>query len=360
MTFEEIINGDNFDKNQIITMLTATGDDRKKLFEKANEIKKKYVGNKVYFRGLIEYSNICAKNCYYCGIRRSNENVSRYCLSEEEVIGAARFAYEKNYGSVVIQSGELSSPDFVNRIDRLIKEIKKLSNGTLGMTLSLGEQTEETYKRWFDSGAHRYLLRIESSNRELYQKIHPNDSLHSYDTRLKTLELIKKLGYQVGTGVMVGLPFQTIDHLVDDLLFMRDFDIDMCGMGPYIEHKDTPLYEFREGLMPLNERMELTIKMIASLRIIMKNINIASTTALQAIDKVGREKGIMVGANIIMPNITPGKYRDNYLLYENKPCTDEEAEDCVTCLEARIHMAGAEIGYGEWGDSKHFVEKNGF
>jgi len=358
MNFDLLLNNNTFSQEEIILLLNSKDENRKKLFEKAAEIKKEYVGNKVYYRGLIEFSNICAKDCFYCGIRKSNKEVNRYCLSDDEVISAAQFAYDLKYGSVVLQSGEISSPDFIKRINNLIKQIKKLSNNQLGITLSLGEQSEDTYKLWFDSGAHRYLIRIETSNRELYKKIHPNDENHRFDTRLKNLELIKKVGYQTGTGVMVGLPYQTMEDLANDLIFMRDFDIDMCGMGPYIEHKNTPLYETKDSLMPLNDRMDLTLKMIASLRIIMKDINIASTTALQAIDKIGREKGIMVGANIIMPNITPGKYRDNYLLYENKPCTDEEAEDCVKCLEARIHMAGAEIGYGEWGDSKHYKNRN--
>jgi biotin synthase len=355
--FNKILEKENLNKEDLICLLNAKDNDRKLLFEKSAEIKQKYVGNKVYFRGLIEYSNICYKNCLYCGIRAGNKDLIHYTLSDEEVINAAKFAFENNYGSVVLQSGEIESSAFTEKIDKLIWEIKKLSDSKLGLTLSLGEQSEETYKQWFKSGAHRYLLRIETSNQELYSKIHPHNSKHSFEKRLVALNTLKRLGFQAGTGVMIGLPFQTIENLAEDLLFMKEFDIDMCGMGPYIEHKQTPLYEFRDKLLPLNERFDLSLKMIAVLRIVMKDINIASTTALQAIDPIGREKAIKIGANIIMPNITPGNNRDNYLLYENKPCTDEEVEDCKTCLEARLHFAGAEIGYGEWGDSKHFANK---
>ena len=156
---------------------------------------------------------------------------------------------------------------------------------------------------------------------------------------------------------MIGLPFQTIEHLADDLLFMKEFDVDMVGMGPYIEHHDTPLYQFRSELMPVQERFNLALKMIAVLRIIMKDINIAAATALQAIDPLGREKAVKVGANVIMPNVTPGLFRNDYALYENKPCTDEQPEDCGGCLDARIQLADGEIGYGEWGDSKHFFKR---
>ncbi|PKP17045.1 MAG: [FeFe] hydrogenase H-cluster radical SAM maturase HydE [Bacteroidetes bacterium HGW-Bacteroidetes-21] len=357
MNIRSIISNDNYSREEILYCLNSQGDDELALLEAGGRIRKQFVSNKVYLRGLIEYSNICAKNCFYCGIRRENKTVGRYCLSDENVLDAARFAMAKNYGSIVIQSGELSSPDFVKRIEQLIREIKRMSDGNLGITLSLGEQTEETYQKWYDAGAHRYLLRIEASNPTLYKKLHPDDPLHSYETRVNVLQTIKKVGYQTGTGVMIGLPFQTMEDLADDLCFMRDIDIDMCGMGPYVEHKETPLFQYRDQLMSQNDRLSLTLKMIATLRIMMKNINIASTTALQAINKEGRAQGILAGANILMPNITPGKFRDSYLLYENKPSTNEEAEDSTSSLEAIILHAGAEIGYGVWGDSLHYKSK---
>ncbi len=353
----KLIENSFLSKEELVLLLQAKNEDRAYLFEQSKRIKEQYVGKKVYFRGLIEYSNVCIKNCFYCGIRRDNKKLERYTIKDEEVLDAARFAYEKNYGSIVLQAGENSSKFYTKHITYLIKEIKKLSNGKLGITLSLGEQSEDTYREWFEAGAHRYLLRIETSNKELYQKLHPNDKLHDYETRKQLLYTIKNIGYQLGTGVMIGLPYQTLKDLASDLQFMREMDIDMCGMGPYIEHKETPLYQQKNTLLPLKERYDLTLKMIAILRIMMKDINIASTTALQAIDPIGREKAITIGANIIMPNITPKKYRDKYFLYENKPCSDEDAEDCVKCLEMRIKYAGGEIGYGEWGDSIHYINK---
>ena len=260
---------------------------------------------------------------------------------------------------MVIQSGERTDKVFIKKVTGLLHKIKELSSGKLGITLSMGEQTEKTYLEWFEAGAHRYLIRIETSNRELYYKIHPQNAGHDFDKRLEALRLLRKTGYNVGTGVMIGLPFQTIDDLAGDLLFFREMDIDMAGMGPYIEHKDTPLYQYRDVLMPKKERFYLSLKMVAVLRILMKDINIAATTAMQTLDRQGREKALKVGANIIMPNLTPVKYREGYLLYEDKPCLNEEASECRNCLEARIHIAGSEIGYGEWGDSKHFARRTG-
>jgi biotin synthase len=354
---DNILSKELLDKEDLISLLAANAEDTKKIFAKSAEIKEKYVGNKVYFRGLIEFSNVCGKNCYYCGIRSGNKNVERYNLSDEEILDAAKFAYENHYASIVLQSGEIITEAFAQRMEYLLKEIKKLGNDQLGITLSLGEQTEHVYKRWYDAGAHRYLLRIESTNKQLFKRIHPDNENHSFETRLNCLFNLRKVGYQVGSGVMIGLPFQKLEDLADDLLFIREFDIDMVGMGPYIEHPDTPLYEYRNQLLPKQERLNLALKMIAVLRIMMKDINIAAATALQAIDPMGREKAVKIGANIIMPNITPGKYRNSYKLYENKPCTDENPDDCTQCLDARISMTGNVIGYDEWGDSKHFLKR---
>ncbi len=349
----EILNQAILTRDDLTLMLNSEGKDRIMLFNKSAEIKQQNIGNKVYYRGLIEFSNICAKDCLYCGIRRSNKEVERYNLSDNEIIDAARFALDNNYASIALQSGELESQAFTERISSLLRKIKEVSDGKLGITISLGEQSENTYKEWFEAGAHRYLLRIESSDPVLYGKIHPDNDLHRFERRVNCLRILQKVGYQTGTGVMIGLPGQTIEQLANDLLFIRDMDIDMVGMGPYIEHANTPLAELKNKLS-LQERFDLSLKMIASLRILMQDINIAAATALQAIDPLGREKAIKIGANIIMPNITPGMYRDSYSLYENKPCTDDAAEDCKGCLEARLSMADADIGYGEWGDSPHY------
>lgn len=357
MGVKEILEKKILDREDLIGLLDAQAEEKKLLFQKANEVKLRELGNKVYFRGLVEFSNICGKDCYYCGIRKSNRAARRYNLSDAQILEAARFAYSNNYGSVVLQAGELESPAFTQRIETLLREIKKLSEGRLGITLSLGEQSRDVYQRWFEAGAHRYLLRMETSNPELYQKIHPGDSLHDFRNRLDCVHVLQDLGYQAGTGVMIGLPFQDAGHLADDLLFMRNLDVDMVGMGPYIEHRDTPLFQYRDQLMPIRDRFELALKMVAVLRILMKDINIAAATALQAIDPLGREKAVKAGANIIMPNITPGKYRNDYALYENKPCVDEEPEECKNCLDIRVQLADGEIGYGQWGDSKHFYRR---
>jgi biotin synthase len=355
---EEILKQDYFGREEIAYLLSAGESDCAAIFNKAAATKKEFVGNKVYFRGLIEYSNYCTKNCLYCGIRSGNSRYARYEMTDDEVLAAARYAWENGFASIVIQSGERNDEKFVLKIEQMVSAIQSMARNELHITLSLGEQTPETYRRWFQAGAHRYLLRIEVSNPELYRKLHPNDSQHTYQNRIDALKALREIGYQVGTGVMIGLPFQTVSDLAGDLIFFRDFDIDMVGMGPYIEHKDTPLYEFRNELLPLRERFNLSLKMVAILRIMMKDINIAATTALQAIDPVGREQALRVGANVIMPNLTPTKYRQGYLLYENKPCLDEEAEACKGCLEVRIQMAGDTVAYGEWGDSKHFAKRS--
>lgn len=353
-----ILTKDAISSSDILRFLQCEGDELPELLQAGGAIKKLYVGNRIYLRGLIEFSNVCQKDCLYCGIRRSNNLVQRYSLTDDDVLKAARFADENRFGSIVLQSGENSSPAFVNRLTNLISQIKKNSDGRLGITLSVGEQPEMVYREWFEAGAHRYLLRIETTNQLLYSKIHPQDPQHDFKKRLDCLYSLQTIGYQTGTGVMIGLPFQTVDDLVNDLLFFQQFGIDMVGMGPYIEHTDTPLYALRDELMPVRKRFDLTLKMIAVLRILMKDINIAATTALQAIDPFGREKGIMAGANVMMPNITPGFYRNNYRLYDNKPCVDEEPEMCAGCLDARIAMADGEISYGEWGDSIHFERRN--
>ena len=350
----DILNRESFSKEDIIALLKCEGEDKTALFAKSSMVRDEYIGRKVWFRGLIEFSNVCGKDCLYCGIRKGNKNLERYNLADEEILAAAKFADDNRYGSIALQSGELSSPVFTSRIDRLLHEIKNLSSGRLGVTLSVGEQPADVYRQWFESGAHRYLLRIEATNPELYRKIHPNNNNHDFDRRLQCLRDLQDIGYQTGTGVMIGLPYQTFDDLAGDLLFMKQFDIDMCGMGPYIEHADTPLASTGESLFPLRERFDLTLKMIAILRIMMKDINIVAATALQAIDPMGREKAVKIGANILMPNITLGRYRDSYKLYDNKPCTDDSAEDCQGCLEARVSLADSEVIYGEWGDSKHY------
>lgn len=356
-TIPNILSNNNFTVTNIIRLLKSNDGDLKLLYNRAKEVKESIVGNKVYLRGLIEFSNICQKDCLYCGIRKSNTNAKRYFLSDEEIIQAAKFAFDQNYASIVLQSGEMSSPSFTERIDRLIKRIVKITGSEFGITLSCGEQNDSTYAKWFNSGANRYLIRIETSNEELYHKIHPRNGAHNFQNRIESLRTLKNLGYQVGSGIMVGLPGQSLRHIAEDILFLKEMDIDMCGIGPYIEHKETPLFEQRSTLMPLNARFELTLKVLAILRIMMKDINIAASTALQSIDKLGREKAIQVAANVFMPNITPQSYRKNYNLYDNKPCIAESPVECQSCTIARINLANGKVAFGETGDSKHYITR---
>lgn len=326
--------------------------------ERAYEIKLQYVGNKVFFRGIIELSNICCKDCLYCGLRKSSRTQTRYMMPREEIVECAVWAFENQYGSIVLQAGERNDAEFISFIEETLCEIKEKTSGKLGVTISLGEQAEDTYHKWFAAGAHRYLLRIETSNRELYKTLHPNDALHDFDTRLNCIKSLQNLGYQTGTGVMVGLPGQTLLDLADDILFFKSMDIDMIGMGPYIVCNDTPLAARMPDFDKIrNEQFLLGLKMIAVARIILKDVNIASTTALQALNSEGREMGLKAGGNVIMPNITPVKYRRDYQLYEDKPCLDENASLCRNCLEKRIESIGEEIGYGKWGDPRHFITR---
>lgn len=343
--------------NDIIYNLSASGEEEKALFEKAANVKSNSVGKIVYLRGLIELSNICEKDCFYCGIRKSNRANNRYDLSQEEVIELVRKAYSLGYGSVAIQSGEVSTKSFIEKINNIVSESKKITNNEIGITLSCGEQSEETYLKWFESGADRYLLRIETSSENLYKKLHPKNNIHCFANRIKALEAIKKTNYQVGTGVMIGLPFQTLQDLANDLNFMREFDIDMCGMGPYIEHTNTPLYNHRGLLLPMSERLKLGIKMIALLRISMSDINIAATTAMQTIDKEGRIKAILAGANVLMPNITPEKHKMDYILYDNMPIYSRSDEDELTALDQQMDSIAHKIAYFNQGNAIHYTSR---
>ncbi|HEY3372771.1 MAG TPA: [FeFe] hydrogenase H-cluster radical SAM maturase HydE [Prolixibacteraceae bacterium] len=353
----EILGQQELSRQDIVRLLSITDQvEQDDLIKKAYAIKASTIGTNVYLRGLIEFSNRCQKNCFYCGIRNENHKVTRYSLSDEEIIQVIELAQKNQFTGIVLQSGEIQNPEFTNRITRLLFKIKKATTAEFRITLSLGEQSLETYQDWFHAGAQRYLLRIETSSEELYKKIHPDNELHNYKTRLKCLENIQKVGYQTGTGVMIGLPFQSIDNLADDLLLIKQMDIDMVGMGPHLEHADTPLYHQKDLLMPIMDRFALSIRMIAVLRIMMPTINIASTTALQSIVAFGREWGLKSGANVLMPNLTPEKYKSHYLLYENKPCIEEEAHECIDCLANKVQMVGEEIAYGDYGDSKHFIK----
>lgn len=359
----DILKQDNFTRDDLIYLINLTDkNDLDKLFEAAYKVKEKYIGKKSFYRGLIEFSNNCIKDCYYCGIRVSNKNIERFNMTLDEIGEMAKWAFANDYGSVTLQAGERNDKDFICFVNEAIKLIKKVSNNKLGITLCLGEQTEQTYKSWYDLGAHRYLLRIETSNTDLYKQLHPATKVHDFDNRVACLGVLKNIGYQVGTGVMIGLPNQTNEQLVDDILFFKNMDVDMIGMGPYVVHKDTPLglNVIQNGEDAENfkeQRFMLGLKMIAITRLYLKDVNIAATTALQALNPLGREMGLKAGANILMPIITLMEHRKKYQLYDNKPCIDDNQDDCKMCLTGRVNSIGEEVGFASWGDSPHYSNR---
>lgn len=350
----ELIEGKEPDRAALVRLLTLERpDELAELYAAAYAVKTREVGRLVRLRGLIEISNICTQDCCYCGIRRSNERVTRYAMTKPEILAAARLALEFGYGSVVLQGGERSDPAFVDFIEELLHAIKTISGGRLGITLSLGEQSGETFRRWFAAGAHRYLLRIESSNPRLFAAIHPSGQ--SFENRLRCLDELRLAGYQVGTGVMCGLPGQTADDLAGDIEFFKTRDIDMLGMGPYIPHRDTPMgrdFDYRPA-----RQLEAGLKLIAATRLALRDVNIAATTALQTLAPDGRERGLLAGANVIMPNLGEVGHRGDYLLYEGKPGLDENAESTRRALLASIESIGEGIEAGAWGDSPHFARR---
>ena len=346
---------ESFSHADLVAILSATAHADMKIIQLAAEkVLLENCGNGVYYRGLIEASNACSCDCNYCGIRKSNRDVNRYTLSEDEIMQCAGICVESGYGSMVIQSGERSDKVYIDMLETVIGRIKnetvgeKLPHG-LGITLCIGQQPREIYQRLFDAGAHRYLLRIETTNPALFAAMHP--STQTFESRRDCLIALREIGYQVGTGVMIGLPGQTLDDLANDILFFEKHDIDMIGMGPFIPHDATPMGNLTCPDVP--ERVRLGLLMIAATRLKLRDVNIAATTALQALDPIGREKGLQFGANVIMPQVTPQDVRKNYQLYPGKPCLEENAQACRSCLELRIHSAGRVVGYDDWGNSRH-------
>ncbi len=303
------------------------------LHEKSREVSKKYFGNKIYVRGLIEFTNYCKNDCYYCGIRRSNNRVERYRLNFDDIMNCCKNGYELGFRTFVLQGGEDLSyrdEDIVN----IVSSIKKLYPDC-AVTLSIGEKSYESYLKYHKSGADRYLLRHETSNELHYKKLHP-DELTILNRKRCLLDL-KEIGYQVGTGIMVGSPFQTVENIVEDLIFMKELNPHMIGIGPYIPHHDTPFKDEKAG------NLNLTLFLIGILRLMFPNALIPATTSLGTVDPNGREKGILAGANVVMPNLSPVNVRKKYQLYDNKICTGEEAAECRECLNNRMKKIGYEI-----------------
>lgn len=310
-----------------------TKEDEEYLKELASSISQNYFDNKVYTRGLIEFTNYCKNDCYYCGIRRSNLNVKRYRLSKEEILECCNIGYGLDFRTFVLQGGEdLKYTD--EEMADIISSIKK-EYPDCAITLSLGEKSYEAYKLFREAGADRYLLRHETANEEHYRKLHP-ESL-SLTNRKQCLWNLKELGYQVGTGFMVGSPYQTKENLAEDLLFIKELDPQMVGIGPFIPHHDTPFKDFEQG------SYELTLVLISILRLMLPNALLPATTALGTIHPLGREAGILHGANVVMPNLSPVRVRKQYELYDNKICTGDEAAECRFCLQNRMKKIGYEI-----------------
>ena len=347
------------DKKQIIKWLKCEDEtELEQLWQQADETRQGHVGDSVHLRGLLEISNICVRDCHYCGIRAGNDELERYRMPEDEILACAREGVDYKYGTVVLQAGE----DFgITRewMAGLIRRIKKETG--LAVTLSLGERCDEDLTAWKEAGADRYLLRFETSNRELYDRIHPPLKGERSDRQALLLRL-REIGYEIGSGVMIGIPGQTYEDLAEDILTFSKLDLDMIGVGPYIPHGDTPLGVADEALQaPEGEQVPnteaMTYKVIALARIACPDANIPSTSALATLNTAtGRELGLSRGANIVMPNLTPRKYRAMYEIYPAKACIDETAADCRACMHRRIISIGREVGSGR-GDSPNRGKK---
>ncbi len=330
---------------------------QREIYAAAYEVKVRHVGRVVSLRGIVEMGNVCAKNCLYCGIRRDNRALERYQLDEPAILEAVQRNINLQYGSIVLQSGEIASEAHTLFIEQLLNKITAMTDGALGITLSLGEQTAETFRRWRNAGAHRYLLRIETSNPRLYARFHPAD--HSLERRRECLRHLRMYDYQVGSGVMSGLPGQTCGDLADDIRFFHEMDVDMIGMGPYIPHHDTPLgrdIPFTKEYAA--SHLIIGLNMIAATRLYLHNVNIAATTALHALADDGREQGVLAGANVIMPNVSDVAYRRRYQLYENKPTFDESAEESRDDLARRLQGIGETINWNKRGDSPRYAARH--
>ncbi len=303
------------------------------LFKRAREIRIRHYGHDVYIRGLIEFTNYCKNDCYYCGIRKGNPNAQRYRLSKDEILSCCEQGYALGFRTFVLQGGE----DGWFTDDRLTDIISSIRSGwkDCAITLSIGERSPDSYQRLFDAGADRFLLRHETYDHTHYSRLHPDALTAAH--RQDCLWSLKKIGYQVGTGFMVGSPYQTPEHLADDMLFLKELDPQMVGIGPFIPHHDTPFAKEPAGTM------ELTLFMLGLIRLLLPKVLLPATTALGTIVSGGREKGILAGANVVMPNLSPASVRGKYLLYDNKLCTGSEAAESLADLKYRMEGIGYRV-----------------
>ena len=324
------------DRDAIVTLLTtAPAED---LYRQADSVRHDAVGDEVHLRGLIEFSNICRNDCLYCGIRRSNGRVQRYRMTDEELVETARRAADLGFQTIVLQSGEDLHFDQA-RLCRIIEQIKRLD---VALTLSVGERDYADYKAFRDAGADRYLLRIETTDTDLYHRLNPG---MSWQHRHECLLMIRELGYELGSGIMVGQPGQTMASIADDLLYLKDIGIDMAGIGPFIPHPDTPLASEAGGTL------ELALRTMAVMRLLMPDINIPATTAMESLHPQGRIMALQAGANVVMPNVTEGEYRRFYELYPGKICVNDTPVHCRSCIGLKIQSIGRTIDQG-WGGHK--------
>ena len=347
-------------KIEIINWLQETNESKlQQLWRMADEVRKKSVGDYVHLRGLIEFSNYCVRRCGYCGLTADNKQVKRYRMDEEEIVECAKEAVSYGYGTAVLQSGE----DYGIKTEWLANVVRRIKNETpLAVTLSVGERNYQDLKTWKEAGADRYLLRFETSDSRLYELIHPSLP-GKISNRFEILKQLCDLGYEVGSGVMLGIPGQTWDSLADDLLMFQKLDLDMIGVGPYISHPDTALGQNGvpwnidpQEQVPNTELM--TYKAVAITRLLCPEANIPSTTALATLNTAeGRELGLSRGANIVMPNMTPPQYRALYEIYPAKACIDETAKQCHLCMKGRIYSIGREIGEGQ-GSRQRILKAN--
>jgi biotin synthase len=314
-------------KDEITAILAEDINNLEYLLQKADHKRKEVCGDEVHLRAIIEFSSYCKQNCHYCGLRKDNQQLERYQLKKKEIIKMAQMAFELGYQTVVLQSGE--DEYLASEIAEIIKEIKKTTG--MAITLSLGERDFEAYKLWREAGADRYLLKHEIASKVLYEKYHPG---MSFANRIESLKYLKLLGYQIGSGVIIDLPGQTPEILAEDLLLCQELKIDMIGSGPFIPHDQTPLKGTKTGTV------EMTLKFTALSRLLMPLTHIPATTALGTIDVEGRQKALKAGANVVMPNVTDGKYREQYQIYPDKICVNEEAGDCRQCIGSIISSLG--------------------
>lgn len=320
----------NASREELLFLLDNLSEENKEyLIEKAHRVAVENYSKNVYIRGLIEFTNYCIRDCKYCGIRKSNHKADRYRLSIDEILECADIGDKLGYKTYVLQGGE-DSYFTDEKMVEIIKKIKEKYPGN-AITLSLGERSYKSYKMMFNAGADRYLLRHETASKDLYESLHPNGS---FENRIQCLKNLKEIGYQVGAGFMVGLPNQSNKNLIDDLIFLKELNPHMCGIGPFIPHKDTPLANEKGGTL------EKTITMLALVRLMLPKILLPATTALGSIDPLGREKGLKAGGNVVMPNLSPTSVREKYSLYDGKICTGDEAAECRSCIERRINAAG--------------------